>query len=335
MSENEPVNSDSRNVMILAVTVIVVVLILVGGGITAALILKDSGGKSTKSEEGAKPAERKTETEEALEAFGKLVGALSSIDGSGSAMGETLTVDLGPQVNLEMVKIKAGSFTMGSPDYEAGRENDEGQHQVTLTDDYYLGKFEVTQAQWEAVMGSNPSSFKGANRPVENVSWHEAKEFCNKLNSLYSGNLPRGYQFDLPTEAQWEYACRAGTTTAYFWGNALNGDKANCNGNYPCGTETKGQYLQRTTDAGSYNANPWGLYDMHGNVWEWCRDWYGSYSGNARNPAGPAVGSSRVIRGGGWNDYCAGFCRAANRLSGVPGFRCNDLGFRLALVPVQ
>ena len=244
------------------------------------------------------------------------------------------TVLLPGDVRLEMVRIKAGTFMMGSPATEDGHKNNETQHRVTLTKAYWLGKFEVTQAQYEAVMGSNPSYFKGANLPVECVSWDDAMEFCKKLNERYAGKLPRGYEFTLPTEAQWEYACRAGSTSAYFWGNALNGDRANCDGNYPCGTETKGKYLGRTVNVGSYSPNAWGLYDMHGNVYEWCRDWYDSYGGDATDPLGAATGSFRVSRGGSWGGG-ARYCRSAGRDGYVLSFSFNFLGFRLALATVQ
>ena len=241
-------------------------------------------------------------------------------------------------MRLEMVKIEAGTFMMGSPTGETGRENDEKPHHVTLTKDYWLGKYEVTQEQWQAVMvGNNPSRFKGGNRPVEQITWNEAKEFCDKLNERYAGKLPRGYKFDLPTEAQWEYACRAGTTTAYFYGDSSDVNKVNYNGNYPCGLgAVKGVYREQTVDVGSLGyKNAWGLYDMHGNVCEWCRDGMRTYSDDAvTDPVGPLNGSYRVIRGGSWR-YNARFCRSAYRNASSPGARGYNLGFRLALVPEQ
>ena len=240
-------------------------------------------------------------------------------------------------MRLEMVKITAGTFMMGSPSSESGRYNDEKQHPVTLTKDYWLGKYEVTQAQWRAVMGNNPSYFKGDNRPVAQIFWNEAKRFCDKLNERYAGKLPRGYKFDLPTEAQWEYACRAGTTTAYSYGDSSDTDKMNYNGNYPCGPGApKGEYRQETVDVGSLGyKNAWGLYDMHGNVYEWCRDWYGGYSdGAVTDPVGPGTGEARVFRGGSWGDY-AKLCRSALRNYNSRGDRDSYLGFRLALVPEQ
>ena len=233
-------------------------------------------------------------------------------------------------VSLEMVKIKAGTFTMGIPEGELYAI----QHQVTLTKDYWLGKFEVTQAQYEAIMGNNPSSYKGSNRPVENVSWEDAKEFCNKLNERYAGKFPTGYKFDLPTEAQWEYACRAGTTTALNNGTNLTSERGKCSNLNEVGWYRRNCGSDGHKAVGQKRPNNWGLYDMHGNVCEWCRDWYASYTGDATDPTGPASGSYRVVRGGAWYIY-AGDCRSASRGRGSPGLRLKYLGFRLALVPVQ
>ena len=212
-----------------------------------------------------------------------------------------------------------------------GRFDDEKQHQVILSKDYYLGKYPVTQIQWHAMMGNNPSKFKGDNnRPVETVSWNEAKEFCDELNKRYAGKLPYGYKFDLPTEAQWEYACRAGIKTALNSGNNLQHE-------YSCRHLTKvAWYLENNTHSvGQKRTNAWGLCDMHGNVYEWCRDWYGDYGNDAvTDPAGPQSGSRRVCRGGSWN-YVARKCRSACRGSGSPSYCDCYVGFRLALVPEQ
>ena len=240
----------------------------------------------------------------------------------GPSQGQTWTV---PELNLQMAYIRPGTFTMGSPASESGRSSDEGpQTQVTLTEGYWLGKTEVTQAQWEALMESIPSKFMGPDRPVEQVFWSDAMEFCRKLTERErsAGRLPEGYEYTLPTEAQWEYACRAGTTGQY------GGD-----GNL----DDMGWYRQNsgntTHPVGQKQANAWGLYDMHGNVWEWCLDWYGNYpGGSVRDPTGPASGTGRVGRGGGWGSYAIG-CRSAFRSGGVSGYRFNGLGFRLALAP--
>jgi len=209
-------------------------------------------------------------------------------------------------------------------------------HAVTLTKAFYLGRFEVTQEQYAQVMGTNPSSFKGPNLPVEGmVSWDDAKDFCRKASTILSrdrkgavGPLAdaRGSEFRLPTEAEWEFACRAGTTTAYYSGDteadlgraAWYG--ANCNGT--------------THPVGQKEPNAWGLYDMHGNVWEWCEDWYEEYPiGAATDPKGPATGTARVLRGGSWSSNPA-ICRAAFRISGDPVSRINYVGFRVVVVVV-
>ena len=237
-------------------------------------------------------------------------------------------------VILEMVKIPAGEFL-----------RDDGK-MVRLTKSYWLGKYEVTNEQWRAVMSgrrasqdgtvlSDPSKWKESKRPVEGVSWNDAMDFCKRLNELYADQLPRGYRIDLPTEAQWEYACRAGTTTNYSYGNASDTDKMNFEGNYPYGGGSKGVYRAATVDVGSLGyKNAFGLYDMHGNVWEWCRDWYETYGSDTTDPTGPATGSKRVARGGSWNDYSSD-CRSVRRFNFDPGCRLIILGFRLALVPVQ
>jgi formylglycine-generating enzyme required for sulfatase activity len=229
-------------------------------------------------------------------------------------------------LGLDLLWVKPGTFEMGSPPSEKDREDYETPHAVTLTDGYWLGKHEVTQSQWEKVMGSNPSSFKGGDRPVETVSWTEVTSFCNKLTASEraAGRLRAGMTYQLPTEAQWEYACRAGTKTAFSFGDSLTSGQANISSG-----------PRETTDVGKYPANGWGFHDMHGNVWEWCADWYGDYpTGAARDPVGPAVGSARVLRGGSW-DYTADYARSANRGRGLPAYSYYNLGFRLSLRPAS
>ena len=219
--------------------------------------------------------------------------------------------DLGAGIKLDMVLIPAREFQMGSPESEKYHQDNALQHEVTLTKPFYMGKYEVTQEQWESVMGNNPSSrTKGAKLPVTNVSWEDCQEFIKKLNEKTSG----GYR--LPTEAEWEYSCRAGTTTAYSYGDNLTKSDANIDGD-------------SIKAVGSYRPNAFGLYDMHGNVWEWCNDWYGSLQdGEVTDPKGAATGSSRVLRGGSFiNDVSA--ARSSLRFVGTPTFRGTDLGFRL------
>ena len=224
-----------------------------------------------------------------------------------------------------------GTFTMGSPASEAERYNGETQHKVALSRGFWLLETPVTQGMWESVMGANPSHFKGSkNLPVDSVSWDDCQEFIKKLNGL--NIAPSGFRFSLPTESQWEYACRAGTTTPFHFGGMLNGDKANCNGNHPYGTSTKGKYLEKTSEVDSYPSNAWGLLDMHGNVWEWCLDWYGGYpSGAVTDPMGAERGSYRVLRGGSWN-FLAEYCRSASRHADGPADRYDSVGLRLSLV---
>lgn len=214
-------------------------------------------------------------------------------------------------LGLEMIWVRHGAFIMGG---------ELSQHQVTLTKGFYLGKYEVTQAQWERVMGNNPSHFKGADRPVGKVSWNDAVEFCKKLTEMEkkAGRLPQGMSYQLPTEAQWEYACRAGTTTVYSWGDTITKTNANYRKN-----------VVEATPVGKYPANPWGFHDMHGNVSEWCADWYGDYpSGAVTDSEGPASGSPRVMRGG--SCYNTGSnLRSARRNGITPSFRYNALGFRV------
>ncbi len=223
------------------------------------------------------------------------------------------------------VLIPAGSCTMGSPSGSSGRFDDETQHRVTISRAFYMQTTEVTQGQWQAVMGNNPSHFSscGNDCPIENVSWNDVQEFIGKLNSREGTN-----KFRLPTEAEWEYAARAGTETRFFWGNQDDCSRANYgNGG---SSECKGTNPGKTMKVGSFAPNPWGLYDMHGNVWEWVQDWYGSYSsGSVAGPAGPSSGSGRVVRGGSWGGS-ARRCRSADRRSDSPGFRNFYLGFRLA-----
>jgi len=262
-----------------------------------------------------------------------------------------MTIPLSEDVDLDMIWIEPGTFTMGSPESELGRQSNETQHQVTLTQGYWLGKYEVTQAQYEAIMGENPSYFKGADLPVEQVTWNNAVKFCEWLTAQEraAGRLPEGYEYTLPTEAQWEYACRAGTTTAFNNGTNIptmlqcedkpcpNLDEVGWYGYNSGGYDSDGNWTEngKTFPVGQKKPNAWGLYDMHGNVYEWCLDWYGAYpASSVTDPKGASSGSRRVLRGGSWY-YCAYRCRSASRDYGNPDRRDYDFGFRVALAPVQ
>ncbi len=241
---------------------------------------------------------------------------------------EVFVENLGEGVELEMVSIPGGSFMMGSPESEEGRYEDESpQHQVSVPP-FFLGKYPVTQQQYETVMGNNPSRFKGANRPVEWVSWNDATEFCRQLSRK------TGRQYRLPSEAQWEYTCRAGTTTPFYFGETITTDLANYNGNHTYGSGPKGIYREQTTDVGRFPPNAFGLYDMHGNVWEWCQDiWHDNYSGAPTDGSAWESGgdsSLRMLRGVSWYNLPRN-CRCANRNRDYEG--SINSGFRVVLMP--
>jgi formylglycine-generating enzyme required for sulfatase activity len=263
------------------------------------------------------------EAEDERLAFERIVDqakARLSKDVQSGAIDGKLEIPLSASVSAQFCFIPSGSFTMGSPSGEEGRSRDEGQVEVTLSQLFWLAKTEVTQAQWEAVMGSNPSYFKGNQLPVENVSWEEAQAFIAKLNKMQM--LPQGWRFALPTEAQWEYACRAGEKGPYSGGSL---DQL---GWYD------GNSGRKSHEVGQKHPNAWGLYDMHGNVLEWCVDRYADTLQGGEDPRGPELGVSRVCRGGCWSFY-ASSCRAALRLRNYPGNRFSSLGFRPALVPSE
>jgi formylglycine-generating enzyme required for sulfatase activity len=212
--------------------------------------------------------------------------------------------------------ISPGSFWMGSPETEAERNSDEGpRHEVTILHGFWLFDTACTQALWEAVMGDNPSYFKGPDRPVENVSWEDVQKFLAKINEM----IPE-LELVLLSEAQWEYACRAGTETPFSFGETITPEQVNYNSG-------------ETVPVASLPANPWGLYEMHGNVWEWCADGQRSYTADpVTDPMGPTeAGAGRVLRGGSWYSL-AQFARSASRFALVPGYRYGDLGFRCARV---
>jgi len=261
---------------------------------------------------------------------------------------KTVVTQESPALNVprEFVKISGGTFTMGSHSGEQGRTSEESpQRQVTVSL-FYIATHPVTQAEYEKVMGENPSIFKGAKLPVEQVDWFDAVDYCNK-RSKQEGLTPaytitvsdnnrtvtwnreaNGYR--LPTEAEWEYACRAGTVTPFSFGNSINTNLANYNGTNPYDIYVTGEDRKKTTAVGSFAPNSWGLYDMHGNVFEWCWDWFGNYAGrNQEDPAGAVSGTKRVLRGGSWMSSMPQI-RSAFRHSAPPsGSREPNIGFRV------
>jgi formylglycine-generating enzyme required for sulfatase activity len=280
---------------------------------------------------------------------------VSNLSGSVDSGNGRLTVLTNVAPRSGLVWIAPGTFVMGSPASEPLRNSDETLHTVTLMKGFYMGKYAVTQGEYLALMGSNPSYFTtrdwngnsipaDLNRPVETVSWDDATNYCAHLTAQEqaAGRLPAGWGYRLPTESEREYACRAGTTTAFHYGNALHGGMANFYSYYEydaaigyIAVASPTGYLARTTAVGSYQPNAWGLHDLHGNVWEWCRDSYGSYpTGSVTDPQGAPSGSHRVFRGGGWNGH-GRYCRSAIRYYGVPSYRGGELGFRVVLAPGQ
>jgi formylglycine-generating enzyme required for sulfatase activity len=224
---------------------------------------------------------------------------------------------------------------MGSPEDEEGRRDSEGpQHEVTFANTFFMAKYPITQAQWRAVaampqvereLNSAPSRFKGDNRPVEQVTWYDVVEFCARLSQH------TGRDYRLPTEAEWEYACRAGTTTPFHFGETITSDLANYRANVTYGSGPKGEYRRQTTEVGSFPANAFGLYDMHGNVIEWCQDWWHeNYEGSPTDGSTWQEGDStrRVLRGGSWDDLPE-YCRSAFRDGLAPDDTSDDVGFRV------
>jgi len=247
----------------------------------------------------------------------------SSVDTDQHGLWADLTVN---GVTQRMRWIKPGEFMMGSLTDETDRQANEAQHTVRITRGFWLADSECTQGMWQGVMGGNPSNWQDASRPVEQVSWDDCQQFLTKLNVQ-----ARGLGARLPTEAEWEYACRAGTTTAFAFGVDITASQVNFDGNFPLlRGAAKSAYRQQTVSVKQFPANAWGLHDMHGNVWEWCSDWYTESLplGVVSDPIGPASGSNRVFRGGGWIDS-ARSCRSAYRGRIGPGNRYDSLGFRL------
>lgn len=266
-------------------------------------------------------------------------------------------------LGMKLAYIPPGKFAMGSPGSEMDCLDNEKPHQVRLTKGFYIGTHEITQFQFQRVLWRNPARFSAdgveaarvseqdtSSFPVEMVTWYDAVEFCNALSkreglpeyytlrnverenaAITSADVKNrgGVGYRLPTEAEWEYACRAGTITAFHFGDVLNGNEANVNGDGPYGTSTKGPHLARPREVGGYAPNKFGLFDMHGNVWEWCNDWYGDYGGDAVDPRGAVSGESRVLRGGSFFEVASNV-RSARRFSLPPGRRGGVVGFRVA-----
>jgi formylglycine-generating enzyme required for sulfatase activity/uncharacterized caspase-like protein len=251
----------------------------------------------------------------------------------------SFTENLGNGIALDMIAIPGGTFWMGAAQDEEGASSDEyPQHQVTIAP-FYMGKFPVTQAQWKAIaalpkmnadLDAKPSYFKGDNLPIEQVSWDDAIEFCARLSHK------TGKPYRLPSEAEWEYACRAGTTTPFYFGDTISTEQANYDGNHTYGSVKKGQYREKTTPVESFAPNSFGLYDMHGNVWEWCQDvWHGNYENAPENKKPWEDGDDRdfrLLRGGSWDDFPQD-CRSAYRRGLRRDAQNNDIGFRVACAP--
>jgi formylglycine-generating enzyme required for sulfatase activity len=228
--------------------------------------------------------------------------------------------------------IPPGEFMMGSPKDEPERGSleddpercsDEKQHEVVISQGFWIADTVCTQELWEAVMRENPSFFKGEDLPVESVSWDDCQDFINKINLIDPG-------FRLPSEAEWEYACRAGTNTPFWFGENITTEQANFNGNYPYSGGERGEFRKETVSVKSLPPNGWGIYGMHGNVWEWCEDRYGEYpEDKVVDPRGPEEGYGRVLRGGSWVGV-GGYGRSASRSWNLPGDRCGFFSFRLA-----
>lgn len=326
-----------RSAFAKVVAVLVAMLVVAGGGALAWYLLDkpagdilDPEGAKAKREAAAKKREERAERTEASKAKTPSKPRPRIITNS---------------LEMKFAFLPAGKFRMGSPDGEKGRDSNEGPaHEVEITAPFYIGVHEVTQSEFAQVMGRNTSSFsfergnqerlKGVKNtlkfPVDSVTWTEANEFCLKLNDrIQERNAARVYR--LPTEAEWEYACRAGTTTATSFGDSLGPKQANFNGEQPYGEAPVGPNLDRTSVVGSYPSNDFGLHDMHGNLYEWCQDIFGPYPAKGvKDPMGPEEGDYRVLRGGSWHQ-AGQHCRSASRLPAEPSRQEWYIGFRVVI----
>lgn len=295
--------------------------------------LLDERMKLAEASQKQEEADRKAKEEETrMAAEEKRIAAEKEVNATKGRLAEAMQRNFSlkrpwtvPSIGAEMLWCPPGTFQRGSPPDEKGREPDETLHPVALTRGFWLGKYELTQEQWAGVAETSPSLIKGPKRPVENVSWEEARLFCVKLTEMErkEGRVPEGWAYALPTEAQWEYACRGGTRTAFAFGDGLSPQDAHF-----------GVSKQETVAVGGFRPNARGFHDMHGNVFEWCADWYGNYPvTSVVDPTGPPAGVSRVRRGGA-AFFDAGAARSANRHAYGPDRRLFSIGFRLSFRPV-
>jgi formylglycine-generating enzyme required for sulfatase activity len=327
-----PTSSTRRNFITRASSSIVAVSIY--GGLNKYIFSSPSFATSKPSPEASPEASTGSKISTNLQSFDfetVTVDVRGNITNRQRRQAQFISEDLGSGAILDMIAIPGGSFVMGSPNTEAGRSDYEGPQRTVSISPFFMGKYEVTQEQYQAVMGNNPSNFKGAKHPVEKVNWNDAVEFCRKLSQK------TGKTYRLPSEAEWEYACRAGTTTPFYFGETITPDLVNYDGNYPYASAQSGLYRQQTTDVGSFGPNLFGLYDMHGQVWEWCSDRYhDNYNGAPTDGSSWETGTNdnRVLRGGSW-DLNAVFCRSAYRVWVSAGFRWWFGGFRVAIASVS
>ena len=307
LSIRTPPNKRRRQILILVG--------LAGNGFVAAMLTKDlwnqPSPKNIPTPEPKLTPSPPPQLKTSIHKFTTVkVNSIGEIISRRQHQAEVIIENLGNGVTLEMVKIPAGSFIMGSPDKEAGRYDNEGpQHNVDVPE-FFMGKYPVTQAQWQAVMGNNPSKFEGEKHPVETVNWYKATEFCQKVSQI------TGKKYSLPSESQWEYACRAGTTTPFYFGETITTELANYNGGETYASAPKGINRGKTTNVDKFPPNAFGLYDMHGNVWEWCADeWHDNYNGAPTDGSAWLDGKKNrsPLRGGSWSNYPF-LCRSAIRL---------------------
>jgi formylglycine-generating enzyme required for sulfatase activity len=303
-------------------------LTVIGGAVLSFPPFEKAADPS-KSSESASEQPQDSQTPALLQAPFSEAEASASQEAWAKHLG--ISVEVTNSLGMKFRVIPPGTFDMGSPKSEPGRSDNEAIHKVTITQPKLMGIYPVTQGEWTKVMGSNPSHFTSVSGqdtsrfPVERVSWEDSQEFLNRMNAAHP--MP-GWRYRLPTEAEWEYACRAGTVTPFWFGSELNGQQANCDGNHPYQT-VKGPYLERPCVVGRYGANAFGLFDQHGQVLEWCEDRYGDYdTWVSQDPKGPSSGSSHVLRGGSWSPN-ADSCRSADRYSGEPSGRSNYAGLRV------